>query len=371
VKAAYRIARVSGIDIKIHLTFPLILILIGAEWAGLHGASGFVFGVLLALALFTCVTLHELGHSLAAKAFKIPVREIVLLPIGGVAMFGKLPEKAGQELVIAAAGPAVNVVIAGLLMLVAGPKLTTLDGQGLVEGVIPPPSPTTFLFWLLVANITLVAFNLIPAFPLDGGRMLRALLALFTDYARATRIAAVIGQGFAVLMGVWGVATGHFIMVIIALFIFFGAGMESFQAKAKTVLHTLRVGDAYNKHAIALVPGDRVSRVVDYILTSYQPDFAVVLGGNLLGVVTRDDVLKALAGRTDDPYVAEIMQREVVRVPAEDSLEQVQERMSEANSRLVAVYSGDRYLGLVSSEDLREALSVLFFVRRQQQAAPA
>jgi hypothetical protein len=249
--------------------------------------------------------------------------------------------------------------------------MTTLDGQGLVDGVIPPPSLSTFVFWLLVANVTLVVFNMIPAFPLDGGRILRALLAMFTDYARATKIAAVIGQGFAVLLGIWGVTSGNFLLAIIAVFIFFGAGMESFQARAKTVLHTLRVGDAYNKHAIELVPGDRVSRVVDYILTSYQPDFAVVLGGNLLGVVTRDDVLKVLAGRSDDPYVAEIMQRDVVRVPAEDSLEQVQERMSETNASVVAVYSGERYLGLVSSEDLKEALSVLFFVRRQREAALA
>ena len=143
----------------------------------------------------------------------------------------------------------------------------------------------------------------------------------------------------------------------------------SFQAKAKTVLDTLRIGDAYNKHALSLVPGDRVSRVVDYILTSYQPDFAVLLGGNLLGVVTRDQILKTLAQRADDPYVAEIMDRDIVRVDAADSLEEVQQRMGEERARLVAVFSGDRYLGLVSTEDLREALSVLFFVRRQQKLA--
>jgi Zn-dependent protease/predicted transcriptional regulator len=339
------------------------------EWGRHHGTAGFVFGVLLMLALFTCVTLHELGHSLAAQYFKIPVREIVLLPIGGVALLGKLPEKPGQELIIAAAGPAVNVVIAAVLALVGAPALATLDGRGLLEGAVPAPSPTTFLFWLLAANISLVAFNLIPAFPLDGGRMLRAVLAMFTDYARATTIAATIGQAAAVLLGILGVISGNFILAIIAVMIFFGAGMESFQAKAKTVLTTLRVGDAYNKHALSLVPADRISRVVDYILTSYQPDFAVVLGGNLLGVVTRDDVLKALAQRPDDPYVAEVMERQVVRVEATDSLEEVQERMSQEKARLVAVYSGERFLGLVSAEDLREALSVLFFVRRQQRLA--
>jgi Zn-dependent protease len=366
---AYRVARIAGIDIKIHVTFLLILLLGGLEWGGHHGIAGFVFGVLLMLALFACVTLHELGHSIAAKHFGIPVREIVLLPIGGVAMLGKLPEKPLQELIIAAAGPAVNVVIAAVLAVVGGPALRTLDGHGLLEGVAPNPSPDTFLFWLLAANVTLVAFNMIPAFPLDGGRMLRAVIAMFTDYARATRIAAAIGQGAAVILGILGVMSGNFILAIIAVFIFFGAGMESFQAKARTVLTTLRIGDAYNKYALSLVPGDRVSRVVDYILTSYQPDFAVVLGDNLLGVVTRDKVLATLAHRPDDPYVAEIMEREVVRVDASDSLEQVQERMSQEKVRLVAVFSGERYLGLVSAEDLREALSVLFFVRRQQRPA--
>jgi Zn-dependent protease len=365
---AYRIARVSGIDIKIHITFVLILLLGGVQWGGEHGATGFVFGVLLMLALFACVTLHELGHSLAAQTFKIPVREIVLLPIGGVAMLGKLPERPIQELIIAAAGPAVNIAIAAFLAVSGGPVLMTLDGRGLLEGNIPPPSLATFLFWLVAANITLVVFNLIPAFPLDGGRMLRAMLAFFTDYARATKIAATIGQAIAVGLGILGVFSGNFILAIIAVFIFFGAGMESFQAKAKTVLTTLRVGDAYNKHALELAPGDRVSRVLDYILTSYQPDFGVVLGGNLLGVITREDVMKTMADRPDDPYVAEVMQRDVVRVEANASLEDVQASMSHLNVRLVAVFSGDRYLGLVSREDLREALSVLFFVRRQREA---
>jgi Zn-dependent protease len=365
---AYRIARVSDIDIKVHITFLLILVLGGMQWGKSYGVSGFLFGVVLMVALFACVTLHELGHSLVAQRFNVPVREIVLLPIGGVAMLGKLPEKPIQELIIAAAGPLVNVVIAGILVLFAAPTFTTLDGHGLVEGSMQQPSLQNLILWLLVANITLVVFNLIPAFPLDGGRMLRAFLAMFTSYAKATRIAATIGQGFAVVLGILGVMSGNFILAIIAVFIFFGAGMESFQAKAKTVLDTLRVGDAYNKHALELVPGDRVSRVVDYILTSYQPDFAVVLGGNLHGVVTRDDVMRTLSHRGDDPYVAEIMQRDVVQVDANESLEQVQERMGEQNTRLVAVHSSGRYLGLVSREDLKEALSVLFFVKRQRGA---
>ncbi len=366
-----RIGRVAGIDIKVHVTFVIILVLGGFSWSGEHGVTGFLFGVALMLTLFACVTLHELGHSLVALHFEIPVREIVLLPIGGVAMFGKLPEKPRQELAIAAAGPAVNLVIAALLTLVLGlgNGLELLDRHGLVEGAMPPPGLDTFLFWLLAANVSLVVFNLIPAFPLDGGRILRALLAMVTDYARATAIAATIGQLAAVVLGVLGVLSGNFVLAIIAVFIFFGAGVESFQAKAKTVLHTLRVGDAYNKYALTLIPADRVSRVVDYILTSYQPDFAVLLGGRLLGVVTRDDILRTLANRDDDPYVAEVMQREVLQVDAEESLDKVRERLGEQNHRLAAVYTGERFLGLISREDLQEALSVLLFQRRQKQRA--
>jgi CBS domain-containing protein len=289
-------------------------------------------------------------------------------------MLGKLPEKPRQELLIAAAGPAVNVLIAALLVLVIGglgPGIVPLDGHGLIDGTVPAPSLGTFIAWLFAANVTLVVFNLIPAFPLDGGRMLRAVLAMFTDYRRATGIAATIGQAAAVLLGILGVLSGNFILAIIAVFIFFGAGMESFQAKAKTVLTTRRIGDAYNKHALVLAPGDRVSTVVDYILTSYQPDFAVVLGDRLLGVVTRSEVLQTLASRDDDPYVAEIMQREVAQVEADRGLDEVQARMGEAKVRLLAVFSGDRYLGLVSREDLEEALSVLLFERRRMEARGA
>jgi Zn-dependent protease/predicted transcriptional regulator len=368
MKWTFNLMRVRGIDIKIHVTFLLILGLGGFEWGQEHGVAGFAFGVLIMLALFACVTLHELGHSVAAQHYKIPVREIVLLPIGGVAMLGKLPEKPRQELIIAAAGPAVNVVIAAALALFGG-RWVALDGRGLVEGAIPAPSLATFVTWLLAANITLVVFNLIPAFPLDGGRMLRAALAMFTDYRRATVIAAGIGQAAAIGLGILGVLSGHFILALIAVFIFFGAGMESFQARVKTVLTTRRIGDAYNKFALTLNPGDRVSTVVDYILTSYQPDFAVVLGSRLLGVVTREDVLKILATRSDDPYVAEIMQREVPQVEASAGIDEVQERMGSEQVRLMAVYAGERYLGLVSREDLAEALSILMFTARNEAAA--
>jgi Zn-dependent protease len=357
VKWTMTLAQVRGIDIKVHATFLIILALGGLRWGRDHGSAGFAFGALLIGVLFVCVTLHELGHSLAAQYYRIPVKEIVLLPIGGVAMLGTMPRKPRQELVIAAAGPLVNVAIAAVLMLFGRPWIA-LEGLSPVSGAMPAPSMTTFVTWLLAANITLVLFNLIPAFPLDGGRMLRAGLAMLIDHRRATAVAAAIGQFSAVGLGLLGLLSGNFILALIALFIFFGAGMENAQVQARNVLSNRRVGDAYNKHALTLSPGDRLSTVVEYILTSYQPDYAVVLGNRLLGVVTRDDVLSALAARPDNPYVAEIMQRDVPATEASAGLHEVQERMGAERVRLMAVFHDDRFLGLVSREDLGEALSI-------------
>lgn len=358
---SFRVARISGIDIRVHATFFLILLLGAYQWGTPHGVPGAVFGAVLMLLLFTCVTLHELGHSLVAQAFKIPVREIVLLPLGGVAMLGKNPDKPSQELLIALAGPAVNVVIAGLLFLGVGGAvgLGLLDPHGLVPGMAQQPGLESMLAWLLLANISLVLFNMIPAFPLDGGRVLRALLAMAVPFAKATRWAAALGQLIAVALGTFGVLSGNFLLALVAAFIFFGAGAETAHAESKTVLQTLRVGDAYNRHALVLHPADRLGRVVDYILTSYQPDFAVKMGRNLLGVVTREDALNALDGAADDPPVTGLMRREVLRVESGMTLHEVQEAMVREGQRVAAVYSGDAFLGLVSIEDIAEAFVVV------------
>ncbi len=373
MKWSFSLGKVAGIDIRIHLTFFIIVALGAVQWGGPHGATGTLFGATLILLLFACVVLHELGHSLVAQRFGIDVREIVLLPLGGVAVLGKNPDKPLHELLIAAAGPAVNVVLAGVLLAVLGPAgvIAGLDARGTVAGSLPTPSLATLLLWLLEANVTLVLFNLIPAFPLDGGRVLRAVVAMAVGHARATRLAAGIGQLFAIGFGILGILAGNFILVLVAVFIFFGAGFEGAHAQAKSVLSTRLVGDAYNKHALTLGPADRLSRVVDYILTSYQPDFAVVHGGRLLGVITRDDVLKALASDPEDSFVTSVMQREVVRVDAATPLSDVQELMATRGTRLVAVFRGDTYLGLVSREDIAEALTVCAFVQRQQRLREA
>lgn len=367
---SFKIARVRGIDIKIHATFFLILVFGALQWAGSvpgNPIEGALFGIVLMILLFTCVTLHELGHSIVAQIFDIPVREIVLFPLGGVAFIAKSPEKPLHELLIAVAGPVVNVVIAAILFVVTGGIGVDFMDMNALLAALREPSLTTMLIWLLFANISLVVFNMIPAFPLDGGRILRAVLAMGLGNTRATQIAAVIGQISAVILGIIGIANGQLLLTLIALFIFFGAGQERGLAEARTVLNTLRVGDAYNKHALNLQVGDRVSTVVEYILTSYQPDFAVMQGSNIIGVITRNDVLRTLANDGNDRYVTEIMQREFLRVEAYKSLDEVREILMENGAHLAAVFDGSRYLGLISLDDISEAFTVLTFVRRQKE----
>lgn len=372
---SFQIANVAGIPIRVHITFFLILLLGAYQWFGLTGTlAGAVFGAALMILLFVCVTLHELGHSLVAKVFGVPVRDITLLPLGGVATITKNADKPLHELLIAIAGPLVNVVIALVLIvplgLSIGPMLLT--GHGLLpEAMGNTPSFNTALVWLFAANVSLALFNLIPAFPLDGGRVLRALLAMFLGYPKATRLAVVIGQFIALSLGLYGVLNGQFILTLIAVFIFFGAGQETSVAEAKTVLDTLRVGDAYNKNALTLAVGDRVSRVVDYILTSYQPDFAVMQARNPIGLVTRNDVLKALASAPGDIFVTEMMQREFLKVDANKSLSEVRQLLEEKGTQIAAVYEGTAYLGLVGLEDISEAFAVQTFVRRHERLKPA
>mgnify|MGYP001070380470 FL=1 len=382
MKWSFPIARVSGIDIKVHATFAAILALGAFQWGfpkGLEGEAslaGAVFGMGLMILLFTCVVLHELGHSLVAQKFGLTVREIVLLPIGGIARLEKNPEKPLHELLIAAAGPLVNVALAILLFFIGGIAVNfgALEGRTLLEAPSGPPSLAVLWAWLFTANVALALFNMIPAFPMDGGRVLRAALALKMGFSRATRIATSVGQAIAFAFGVFGVVTGNFILVLVAFFVFMGAGQERAEEQARTVLTTLRVGDAYNRYALTLAPGDHVSKVVDYILTSYQPDFAVVQGGHLLGVVTRDEVLKTLASEVTDLYVAGVMKREVLTVDASQGLDDVRRLMGEKGERIVAVNRGEDFLGLVSAEDIAEALVVSSFVQlrdRRRAAAEA
>lgn len=372
MKGSFRLARLAGIDIKLHFTFPLILIWGAVQWAAPHGAQGALFGALLMAAVFVCVALHEMGHALTARWLGIPVREIVLLPIGGVAMLARNPRTPVHELLIAVAGPLVNVGIAlalGTVLLVqGGPTFWSWPG----EAGAGEPSLQTALIWLLGSNILLALFNLVPAFPMDGGRILRAVLAMVMDFQRATRITAALGQFLAVVVGAWALFNGQIVLAVVALFVFLGASGERAAEEARGILSTLRLRDAYNKHALTLQPADRVSHVIDYLLTSYQPDFAVLHGGRLLGVVTRAAALRSMMNGLEagEAYVTSVMDREVLVLDGRLTLAEAQEAMAEAGAAVAAVFEDERFLGLVSLEDLSEALQIAAFLQEGAARKP-
>jgi Zn-dependent protease len=369
MRGSFRLLRIAGIDLRIHYTFPLVLVWGAWVWAVPHGQRGALFGCVLMLALFACVVLHELGHSLVARRLGIPVREIVLLPIGGMAMMLRTPRRPLHELLIAAAGPAVSGLLAAAffgLLTVSYPDFGRVAFQ-LVDPRQAQPSLPTLLAWLAASNLGLLLFNLIPAFPMDGGRMLRAVLASFLGFRRATRFAAALGQVLAMLLGAFAVINGLVFLAVVAVFIFTAAAQQGGAEEARAVLSTLRLGDTYNKYALVLAPGDRLSKVVDYLLTSYQPDFAVLHGGELLGVVTRNVVLRTLAEDPSDPYVAGLMDRNYLRLDSRQSLAEAQEMMAEQNRSVAAVFAGDRYLGLINLDDLREALQIAAFLKLHEE----
>lgn len=355
-----RIARIAGIDIKVHLTFLIIVLLSASEWGRPYGALGAGFGVLLTVLLFTSVVLHELGHALVAKAFGVPVRDILLLPIGGVATLGGKPKTPTQELLIALAGPAVNVVLV-VLLVAAGLAWKGVDGMLSLPqslGTAPAPSATTLLSLLISSNVVLALFNLLPALPMDGGRVLRAALSYVLPAASATRVAAGVARVLAVGMFGASVAFGNPMLGLIALFVFLGAGAESAEAGVDEALAGVTAGAAVSPHAVKLQPNQTLVDAVRLLTQVPQSAFAVEHFGRLLGVLTRADILKAVREGGPDQYVTGLMRRELHAVAAGVTLSAARQLMVAQSTPFLAVYEGDSFLGLLTEVELAQQLAV-------------
>ena len=359
---SFKIATVRGIDIKIHVTFFLILIyaaiVFGSDGRGMNGA---LFGIVATLLLFGCVVLHELGHSIVAQRYGIPVRDITLWPIGGVARLERIPDKPAQEFWIAIAGPAVNVAIVGVVF-VLGRALASLEAGfdlGALERGMLQLAPASLLAYLFTTNLFLAVFNLIPAFPMDGGRILRALLATRIQYTRATAIAVGIGQSLALLAGFFGFLTGQLNLVLIAIFVFMGAGSEAQMVQVKSVLEGLRVRQAFTRKTEALDPDDRLTRAVDLTLSSFQSDFPVCRGEELVGLLTKTDLVSALQNRGSNAFVVSVMRKEFPTISLDDSVYLAQQRMAENNIEALPVVEQGRFRGLLTLRDVDEVFRLL------------
>ncbi|MEX0691228.1 MAG: site-2 protease family protein [Gemmatimonadales bacterium] len=352
-RSAWNLGSVAGIRLQMHWTFPLLLVwvvvLYVSEGAGVVAT---LQGVVLILTLFGCIVLHELGHALMARREGIATRDITLLPIGGVARLDRMPDHPAGELRVAAAGPAVTVGIAVLLYLalrVSG-WYHLLDQTPVVGGNL-----LVLLFW---ANVMILAFNLLPAFPMDGGRILRALLSFRMERVHATAIAARLGQGMAVLFGVAGLLWNPF-LILIGIFVYFGAAAEAHEAQVRHQLEGVPVRAAMMTDLHVLAPDQSVDDAAEALLASAHRAFPVTRDGHLVGLITRRDIVrqrgKAHGGAAE---VRTIMRRDPPVAREDDPLvDALRDLEVHADAALPVVRNGT-LVGLLTTENVQEYLAL-------------
>jgi Zn-dependent protease len=353
MKWAWKIGKWAGIDVYIHVTFVVLLAALALiNWMASGDFVAAVYSTLFPALIFFCVLLHEFGHAVAAQRYGIPTRDITLYPIGGVARLERMPDKPFEELVVATAGPLVNVLIAAALYfyLSATNALQPLEALSLGGGGM--------LQRLMIANVMLVVFNLLPAFPMDGGRVLRALLATVLDYVRATQIAASIGQAMAMLFAFIGIAGGNPLLLFIAFFVWIGASQEASMVQIRTALAGIPVWRAMITDFRTLDPADPLGHAASIILTGMQQDFPVVRDGQVVGVLTRTALIEGLTRHGPDTPVAEVMQKDFITMEPTEMLDTAFARLQSCECRTVPVVQGGRLVGLITPDNVGEFLMI-------------
>jgi len=369
---SFRIGSAFGIPIKLDLTFllilPLFAYLIGSQievttdllnsvWAAeiavdplTAGLTPWIVGIVAAVGLFAGVVLHELGHSLVAMRYDVPIDAITLWIFGGIASMEEIPEDWRQELAISVAGPIVSVIV----------------GVGCYLAFLATPSdfPAVrfVLGYLAILNVVLAAFNMLPGFPMDGGRVLRALLARSRPYARATQIAAEVGKGFAILLGLWGLFTLQFIPVGIAFFIYIGAASEAQQVSLKAAFEGVTVRDVMTPssqlHTVA--PDTAIAELVERMFQERHTGYPVVEDGELVGLVTLDDAREVKPVEREAFEVRDVMTTDLTTIDLDDDAMAALESMQqEGIGRLLVTDRADNLVGLITRSDLMTAFDII------------
>jgi Zn-dependent protease/CBS domain-containing protein len=355
---SFRIGRFSGIDVRVHWTFFLLLAFFA--FVGYQTSDSLV-GALTAtvtiVALFFCVLLHEFGHSLVAQRLGLEIHSITLLPIGGVSNLESLPEKPSDEVKITLAGPLVNVVLAPIFF-----------GVGLLFGAVPrmPADVFTgmgsvgeFFFYLGYLNVVLAVFNLIPAFPLDGGRILRALLATRLGAVRATDISSAVGQLFAVAFFFIGLLGGNFLLALVAVFIYFGATGEAQMVRQHEKTRGLTVSDVMGTkpRTETVTPSHTFGQVLDSVIHGYQEDFPVLdESGNLVGMITREEIMAAAHSPERYQSVRDLMKTNVPTISSQaDLFEEGLRILQQSGLRALPVTENGELVGMLTIEDIGHA----------------
>lgn len=351
IRGAWRLGKLAGIDLYVHPTFLFIVGYVAfVYWQQTKQMGAVLEGVLFVLVLFGCVVLHELGHALSARKFGIKTRDIVLLPIGGVARLERMPEDPKQELLVALAGPAVNLAIAGVLFVWLFLQNTLqFAGMEITSG--------SFAMRVMVTNLFLMVFNLVPAFPMDGGRVLRALLALKMDYVSATQTAASLGQGFAIMFGLVGLFTNPF-LILIAFFVWIGAGQEAAMVQIKSALSGIPVGRVMMNNFQVLHPQDPLIRAIELTLSGFQQDFPVMQEGQLVGVLTQNNMVSALHHTGENTPVEQAMTREFQTADANEMLEVALQRLQECECHTMPVLRAGQLVGLLTTDNIGEFMMI-------------
>lgn len=356
MKRALTLGRIAGVRVQVHWTFLLLIlwIIFSGIWSG-TSTAGIFWSNLFVIVLFGCVVLHELGHALSAKQFGISTKEITLLPIGGVASLEDIPEEPREELLITLAGPVVNIVIAFVLYLVIPFDFIQQLDESQVEQFFSEISARNFLFLLFYANVLLAAFNFIPAFPMDGGRILRALLSMRMDRVQATQIAANLGQLVAVIFFFFGLLYNPF-LALIGVFVFFGAFGENVMVQQLTLLRGYKAKDAMMTDITVLDPNDSVESVIDLILSGTERDFIVTNsnGNKPVGIVYNQNIIKAMKGKDGPLTVKDIMNREFDTVPESEELTAIYRKMQSEQKSFLPVTDGDRLTGAIDRTNINE-----------------
>ncbi|TIS76065.1 MAG: site-2 protease family protein [Mesorhizobium sp.] len=344
---------IAGTTVRVHFTFLLLLVWIWLTHYRIGGTPAAWEGVAFIIAVFACVVLHEFGHIAAARYFGIGTPDITLFPIGGVARLERMPEEPGQELVIAVAGPLVNVAIAALIFALLG-------GSAGVEQMAGIEDPRmNFLARLAGVNVFLVLFNMIPAFPMDGGRILRAALAARLSWSRATQIAATIGQGLAFVFGFVGLFYNP-LLIFIGIFVYLAAAAEAQNAQIREVATSVLVGDVMITEFARLERSATLDEAIEMLLATTQHDFPVTdSAGHLKGLVTRNDMIRTLKEKGPAEPVASAMRSDIPKIHHRKSLEESLRLMQQADVPAVAVVdNSDRLVGLMTHETIGEMLMV-------------
>jgi Zn-dependent protease/predicted transcriptional regulator len=359
MKGSLSLGKIFGIRVQIHWTFLLIIAwAVYVGWRQGGNTASVLWTIALVLAIFACVVLHELGHSLTARQYGIVTRKITLLPIGGVASLERMPEEPKQELLVAVMGPAVNVVIAGILYFFIRSQLNIFQQPEEAQKFFQTVTPENFLMYLFTTNIILVVFNAIPAFPMDGGRVLRALLSFRMDRVRATQIASNLGQVIAIFFFFIGFVYNP-ILIFIGLFVFFGASSEYMMIQQMSVLKGHKVREAMMSDYTVLNPGDTIDRVGKVLLSGTQRHFVVAREeAGVVGVLYNEDIAEAFQRQRNDLTVADIMDKDFKTMNPDEDLSEIYRTVQGRRHNFFPVMDRGELIGTIDMENINEFMMI-------------